>query len=540
MTIIPRPQSFEIGSGVLKLNREAHITCQGEGALDVGQLLAEYLRPATGFAFPVAEARETGTIHLEAAEIARPDEVGFVDESYSVTVNESGVCLKANNATGLARAIQCLRQLFPAAIMADTVQEVEWVLPQMEIGDTPKFRWRGQHLDVCRHFFSVEEVCGFIDLLALHRLNICHLHLTDDQGWRIEIKKFPRLTEIGSIRESTLIGHESSRPRRYDKTPYGGYYSQEDIGKIVAFAGRRHITLVPEIDMPGHMVAAITAYPELGNFRTETRVRCHWGISQNVLNVDDGTVDFMKDVLDEVMELFPGRFIHIGGDEAPKFEWSESERAQERMAELGLKSEDGLQSWFIKQMDTHIADAGRLLIGWDEILEGGLAEGAAVMSWRGEKGGIEAAQQGHNVVMATCGSLYFDHYQAEPGEAEPLAIGGMTPLESVYAYDPIPEAMPKEKHHHVLGGQGQLWSEYMATMDQVEYMGFPRICALSEVLWLEAERKDYPNFLKRLKVHRDRLDMLQVNAHPGHEGKGSYGFSDTNLPAEMDRSKETQ
>ncbi|MCP4423591.1 MAG: beta-N-acetylhexosaminidase [Chloroflexi bacterium] len=514
ISIIPRPNSFVIGKGSLYLNKESTIVCCGEGALDVGQLLAEYLRPATGFAFPITEGSNTGIIRLEAAGSARPDEAGFVDESYTLTVNESAVFLKAKNAAGLARGIQCLRQLLPAAIMADTIQEVNWVLPEVEIEDAPRFRWRGQHLDVSRHFFSAEEVCKFIDLLALHRLNICHLHLTDDQGWRIEIKKYPRLTEIGSKRESTLIGHEAVRPRRYDKTPYGGYYSQEDIKKISAFASRRHIALVPEIDMPGHMAAAITAYPKLGNFKTETRVRCHWGISQNVLNVEDATVEFMKDVLAEVMALFPGRFIHVGGDEAPKFEWSESERAQERMAELDLKNEDELQSWFIRQMDSYISAAGRRLIGWDEIMEGGLAKGAAVMSWRGEKGGIEAVSQGHDVVMAPYQRVYFDYYQCDPKENEPLAIGGMTPLESVYAYDPIPEEISEKNRHHVLGGQGQLWTEYMPTMDHVEYMGFPRICALSEALWIEAECKEYSDFLKRLKSHRERLGFLGVNAHP--------------------------
>ena len=514
ISIIPRPKYLRLGNGRFTFTHESTIACSGEGALAVGHLLAEYLRPATGFAFPVTEGAANGTIRLEAAGTATPDEAGFVDERYTLTVNEAGVFLKAQNATGLARGIQTLRQLLPAAIMADAVQEVEWVLPAVEIEDAPRFRWRGQHLDVSRHFFSVEEVCKFIDLLALHRLSICHLHLTDDQGWRIEIKKYPRLTEIGSRRESTLIGHESDRPRRYDKTPYGGFYSQEEIQKIVAFANRRHITLVPEIDMPGHMVAAITAYPELGNFKTETRVRCHWGISQNVLNVEESTIAFMKDVLAEVMTLFPGRFIHVGGDEAPKFEWSESERAQARMAELGLRNEEELQSWFIRQMDSYISAAGRRLIGWDEILEGGLAAGAAVMSWRGEEGGIEAASHGHDVVMAPNQRVYFDHYQSEPTANEPLAIGGLTTLASVYAYDPMPEALSEKHRQHVLGGQGQIWTEYMPTMDHVEYMGFPRICALAEVLWLEEARKDYADFRQRLQSHRERLNYLGVNAHP--------------------------
>jgi hexosaminidase len=515
MMIIPRPQSITAGNGVLQLSVETNITCCGEGALAVGELLAEYLRPATGFAFPVTEGSDAGTIRLEVTGTAKSDAAGFVDESYRLRVSDSDVSLQAQNATGLARGMQTLRQLFPPAVMSQEVQGIEWALPAVDIEDAPRFRWRGQHLDVCRYFFSVEEVCKFIDLLALHRLNICHLHLTEDQGWRIEIKKYPRLTEIGSVRESTVVGHQSKRPRRYDGKPYGGFYTQDDIRTIVEFAERRHITLVPEIDMPGHMVAAITAYPELGNFKAEHRVRCHWGISQSVLNVEESTVSFMKDVLTEVMDLFPGRFIHIGGDEAPKFEWSESERAQARMAELGLKSENELQSWFLRQMAAHIEGAGRRLIGWDEILEGGLAEGATVMSWRGEKGGVAAANQGHDVVMAPQQNVYFDYYQAEPKEEEPLAIGGYTSLEKVYGYEPIPEAMPEEQSSHVLGSQGQLWTEYMPTMTQVEYMGFPRICALAEVLWLDAAEKDCDDFLERLKLHRQRLSVLGVNAYPG-------------------------
>ncbi|MDF3128307.1 beta-N-acetylhexosaminidase [Kiritimatiellaeota bacterium B1221] len=511
--MIPRPKSVITFEGKLKLKPDTAITCAGEGAFAVGELLAEYLRPASGFEFPVSKTKAPGTIHLEAAGVAKTDDAGFADEYYTLCVSASGVHLQAKNATGLARGIQCLRQLFPTAIMAPSLQKNDWILPFVEIEDVPRFRWRGQHLDVGRHFFSVEEVCKFIELLALHRLNIFHFHLTEDQGWRIEIKKYPKLTEIGSKRDCTLIGHDNTRPRRYDHTPYGGYYTQEDIKTIVAFASRRHITIVPEIDMPGHMAAAITAYPELGNFDFKTRVRCHWGISQNVLNVEDSTVNFMKDVLTEVMALFPGRFIHVGGDEALKHEWSESERAQNKMYELGLKSEEELQSWFIRQMDAHIGDAGRRLIGWDEILEGGLAEGAAVMSWQGEEGGTQAAALGHDVVMAPIEILYFNHYQAEPKEAEPLASRGMTPVDAVYAYEPIPEEIAEENHHHVMGAQGELWSEYIPVFSHVEYMGFPRICALSEVLWLEKDQKDYPDFLKRLKVHRERLDYLNVNAH---------------------------
>lgn len=513
VNIIPLPQEFSFASGKFAFQRDANISWSGPGAEEVAILLAEYLRPATAFAWPVLAGTD-GVLHLQADGVGAPDPAGFVDETYALCIDAKGCRIRAANATGLARGIQTLRQLFPVEIFDSNIHSIEWCLPQVRIQDTPRFRWRGQHLDVCRHFFSVTEVCRFIDLLALHRLNMCHLHLTEDQGWRIEIKQYPRLTEVGSRRECSLIGHYSERPRRYDNTPYGGYYTQDDIRQIVAFAARRHVTLVPEIDMPGHMVAAISAYPELGNFKRETEVRCHWGISQQVLNVETATVTFMKNVLSEVMELFPGKFIHIGGDEAPKTEWSESRRAQARMAELGLQNENELQSWFIRQMDAHITAAGRRTIGWDEILEGGLAAGAAVMSWRGDKGGLSAAAAGHDVVMANQQYFYFDYYQAEPVTREPLAIGGMLPIEKVYACDPIPAGMPPDQHAYVLGAQGQLWTEYMKTMDIVEYMGFPRICALAEVLWLNPDKKNYEAFLQRLCAHRKRLADLKVNAHP--------------------------
>ncbi len=511
--IIPFPQSLVSRPGTLTLSASSTITWRGAGADAVAELLAEYLRPATGFPWPVTSGTG-GTIQLTTTAAALPDAAGFVDESYKIVVGPSDACLTAPTDTGLARAIQTLRQLFPADIFASNMRSVPWTLPALEIEDAPRFRWRGQHLDVARHFFCLDDVLRFIDLLALHRLNICHLHLTDDQGWRIEIKKYPKLTEVGSYRESTLIGHETARPRRYDNSRYGSFFTQDQVRQIVDFAARRHIIVLPEIDMPGHMVAAVTAYPSLGNFKTQTRVRCHWAISQNVLNVEDSTVTFMKDVLDEVMSLFPGRFIHVGGDEAPRFEWSESQRAQTRMAELGLKNEDQLQSWFISQMNTHITSAGRRLIGWDEILEGGLAHGATVMSWRGEAGGITAAKLGHDVVMAPFERVYFDHYQTYMIDEEPLAFGGMNPTDRVYAYEPIPADLPPELTHHVLGGQGQLWSEYIPTRSHLDYMGFPRICALSEVLWLSAPKKNYTDFLNRLTMHRLRLAALGVNAHP--------------------------
>lgn len=513
--IIPQPQSITPGEGEWTLTPAMSIGARGPGAREVAELLADYLRAATGFALPVT-GQDGEAIVLHADAPVSHDEAGFAAEDYRLSVRpDRGVRIGATCATGLARGIQTLRQLLPPECLDRQPRSgVKWTAPAVDIEDYPRFRWRGQHLDVCRYFFSVDDVCNFIDRLALHRLNVCHLHLTEDQGWRVEIKRYPRLTEVGAWREETLVGHNRERPRRYDGKRYGGFFSQEDLRLIVAFAARRHIIVVPEIDMPGHMVAAVASYPELGNLSVPPRVRCHWGISQSVLNVEEETVTFMRNVLDEVMDIFPGRFIHIGGDEAPKVEWSESRRAQERMAELGLHSENELQSWFIRQVGAHVVAAGRRIIGWDEIMEGGLAEGAAVMSWRGEESGVTAAALGHDVVMAQSKWVYFDYYQSEPVAEEPLAIGGMTPTDRVYAYEPVPGNMKPEHRRHVLGCQGQLWTEYIPDVPKLDYMGFPRICALSEVLWLDSARKSYAGFLERLKQHRRRLAVMGVNAHP--------------------------
>jgi hexosaminidase len=513
--LLPLPSTLQLLSGSTGFGPDARIAWRGPQARDCAELLAEYLRPATGFAWTVVPAsKQSEAVTLLQTDDPQPDAAGFLPESYTLEAADGAVRVEAPSGAGLARGIQTLRQLLPAAVYADTKQDADWSLPACRIEDAPRFRWRGLHLDVSRHFFCVEDVCRFIELLAQHRLNVCHLHLTDDQGWRVEIRRYPRLTEIGARRACTLVGHESARPRRYDGTPYGGFYTQDDLRRIVAFAARRHVTIVPEIDMPGHMVAAIAAYPELGNFDARLEPRRHWGISQSVLNVEDSTVAFMRNVLEELLDIFPSRFIHVGGDEAPKREWSESARAQELMAARGLRNEDELQSWFIRQMDGFLSEHGRRLIGWDEILEGGLAEGAAVMSWRGEDGGIAAAREGHDVVMAPQHSVYFDYYQDEPKREEPLAIGGMTTLAKVYAYPPIPGALQAEHRHHVLGAQGQLWTEYIADRDKLDYMAYPRACALAEVVWTDAGQLQYSNFLERLAVHRARLAVQHVATHP--------------------------
>ena len=461
------------------------------------------MSPATGYSFN----GNGNTIELN---LKGSKKLG--SEGYTLQVTSDKITLSAATPAGLFYAIQTLRQLLPTEIFSQKkIRNVDWKIPCVTITDYPRFGWRGAMLDVSRHFMPLEFVKKLLDVLALHKLNVFHWHLSDDQGWRIEIKKYPKLTKIGAWRKSTPIGHAFSRPRRYKDERYGGFYTQEEIKEVVEYARQRHITIVPEIDMPGHMQAAISAYPELGTTTAKLETYCHWGISQSILNVEDNTVKFMQNVLAEVMNLFPGKFIHVGGDEALKHEWSESRRVQDRMLELGLKSEEELQSWFIGQMDKFISSKGRRMIGWDEILEGGLASGASVMSWRGIQGGIEAAKHGHDVVMAPTTHTYLDYYQSKNTKKEPLSIGGHLPLEKVYSFEPVPSELSKSKAKHILGAQAQLWTEYVATPEHAEYMYFPRLCALAELAWTPAKDKHYLGFTKRLKVHVERLKKLGVN-----------------------------
>jgi hexosaminidase len=418
---------------------------------------------------------------------------------------------------GIFYGMQSLRQLLPPAIFREAlVDGVSWTIPAVSIEDYPRFTWRGAHLDVCRHFMPKEFVKKYIDLLALHKINSFHWHLTEDQGWRIQIRKYPRLTEVAAWRNETLVGRYENDPRKrvFDGQRHGGYYTQDDIREIVAYARARFINVVPEIEMPGHAQAAIAAYPELGNTGARLAVMTIWGVSENILNPEERTIAFMQDVLSEVLELFPGPFIHIGGDEAVKIQWKTSPRAQARMRELGLRDEEELQSWFIHRMDEFLTARGRRLVGWDEILEGGLAPNATVMSWRGISGGVTAARAGHDVVMAPGSHTYFDHYQSENRAGEPLAIGGFTPIEKVYAFDPMPDSLEPQFRRHILGAQAQVWTEYIKTPKQVEYMAFPRMSALAEALWTPVERKDYADFSGRILPHLERLRILDVNFRP--------------------------
>ena len=406
-------------------------------------------------------------------------------------------------------------------------------IPCLELQDEPQFKYRGMHLDVGRHFFSVDFIKKYIDLMARLKMNTFHWHLTEDQGWRIEIKKYPKLQEIAAFRNETLVGHYNNQPHQFDGKKYGGFYTQEQIKEVVAYANTRQVTIIPEIEMPGHSQAAIAAYPALGCTGEQAEVATKWGVFDEVYCPKESTFKFLEDVIDEVLTLFPGKYIHIGGDEAPKTNWKKCAHCQRLIKEKGLKDEHGLQSYFIARMEKYINSKGKQIIGWDEILEGGLAPNATVMSWRGTSGAIEAAKEGHDVILTPGSHCYFDHYQSED-ENEPLAIGGFLPLEKVYHFNPIPEELTEEESKYVLGAQGNVWTEYMKSEKQVEYMAFPRAIALSEVVWSSPEHKNYSDFINRLEQYQKRLDQLDVNyANHMYSVKGELKNTEGNVTYQL-------
>ncbi len=511
VALIPQPVKIKLETGFFRFNPDTRIESQSK-ILDMADQLSTILSPAMGF---YLKTGETGNqTDNKVVLVLQPGLLSSLGpEGYQLKITSSRVIIEAPEKAGVFYGMMTLCQLLPVEIYRDApVGPIEWCVPCLKIEDYPRFSWRGMHLDVGRYFMPKEFVKKYIDLIALHKMNVFHWHLTEDQGWRIEIKKYPKLTEVGAWRNETVVGH-AARSKQYDGKPHGGFYTQDDIREIVAYAAERFVTIVPEIEMPGHCQAALAAYPELGNTGEQLSVHTTWGVNYNVFNVDESTISFLQDVLTEVLELFPGKFIHIGGDEVPKKQWQENPKAQARMKELGLNDEHELQSWFIKRMDTFLAERGRRLIGWDEILEGGLAPGATVMSWRGENGGIAAARSGHDVVMAPNSYTYFDHYQADP-KNEPLAIGGFLPLKKVYNYEPVPAALTEDEAGHVLGAQAQIWTEYIPNPKQAEYMALPRMCALAEVVWSPVQQRDYASFTQRLELHVKRLDGLDVNYHP--------------------------
>jgi len=507
INILPAPVNMEHHKGVFTLNAQTRILFpQGNAEAEkTATYLASVLRPATGYPLPVsADASAANVLSLTV------EDIGLGDEGYRLNVSKEGITIAAATSAGLFNGIQTLRQLFPAAIFsAAKVDGQSWTAPAVTIEDYPRFAWRGMMLDTARHFLPKEFIKKFIDTIALHKMNHLHLHLTDDQGWRIEIKKYPKLTEVGAWRKETLVGHSSAKAETYDGKPHGGFYTQDDLRELVAYAAERHITILPEIEMPGHAQAAIASYPELGNLNEPLPVHTSWGVNKNIFNVEEKTILFLQDVLAEVVEIFPGAYIHIGGDEAVKDQWKASEAVQKRMKELGIADEAKMQSYFIARMNEFLKSKGRKLIGWDEILEGGLGKDATVMAWRGLDKAVEAAKAGNDVVMAPTAFTYLDYYQGKKQE-EPLAIGGNLPLSKVYSFDPMSIELEPEALKHVLGTQGQLWGEYIATPEHAEYMAFPRACALAEAAWTPQAQRKYEDFFSRLKEHVARLDQLGV------------------------------
>lgn len=421
---------------------------------------------------------------------------------YSISISDF-IFISYSNDQALYYAMQSLVQLI------QTEDEIKYI-PKAFVQDYPKFDWRGLHLDVSRHFFSVEEIKKYLDLMALYKFNTFHWHLTDDQGWRIEIKAYPELTKAGAYRDSTLIGHYTSIPRQYDKSRYGGFYTQDEIKDIVAYAQERYIEIVPEIEMPGHSRAALAAYPEFSCSGIQNSVPGIWGVFEDIYCSKEESFEFLTAILDEVVNLFPGKYIHIGGDEVPKSRWKTCTKCQNVIQNKGLANEHELQSYFISRIEKHLNKKGKKIIGWDEILEGGLSPNAAVMSWRGFEGGIAAAKKGHYVVMTPGSHCYFDHYQGKSNE-EPLAIGGYTPLEKVYLFNPIPHELDAAQASFILGGQANLWTEYISDFKQLEYMAYPRAIALSQALWCN-EKPEYEDFCKVLyDSHYKNLALLDVN-----------------------------
>ncbi|MYV89806.1 beta-N-acetylhexosaminidase [Streptomyces sp. SID1034] len=497
------------------------------GTEPLAALLRGTIGAATGLALPEGGGDGEGDGNTDRIVLRLDPDLPGGPEAYRLSTDRTlqNVAALVEGATpaGVFRGMQTLRQLLgPEAFRrAPVAAGRDWTLPGVTIEDSPRFGWRGLMLDVARHFMPKDGVLRYLDLIAAHKLNVFHFHLTDDQGWRIEIKRYPRLTEVGAWRSRTKWGHRASP--LWDEKPHGGYYTQDDIREIVAYAAERHIRVVPEIDLPGHSQAAIAAYPELGNTdvidTASLSVWDTWGVNPNVLAPTDNTLRFYEGVLEEVLDLFPedvSPFIHIGGDECPKEQWQKSDVAQDRIRELGLGGENELQSWIIRHFDTWLSARGRRLIGWDEILEGGLAPGAAVSSWRGYGAGIAAAEAGHDVVMCPEQYVYLDHRQA-PGADEPVPIGFVRTLEDVYRFEPVPPQLGPEAAAHVLGTQANAWTEVMENQSRVDYQVFPRLAAFAEVAWsalpAPAER-DFADFERRMAAHYKRLDALGVDYRP--------------------------
>ena len=517
VNIIPRPAEITVQQGMeaFVITPRTVLVVEQPALQPSADFFNNYLKEIYGFSLKTSKKASSSNIVLSASKINN-----MVTGAYEMVTGKESIIIKGNDEAGVFYGMQTLLQLLP-------VQKTNSLnIPAVQIKDAPRYQYRGMHLDVSRHFFPVEFVKKYIDYLALHKMNYFHWHLTDDQGWRIEIKKYPRLTSVGGFRNGTIIDHFPGTGN--DNKQYGGFYTQEQIKEVVQYATRRYITVIPEIEMPGHASAAIAAYPSLscfpdsptvfpktvgatGGYQGVKKVQETWGVFPDVFCAgSDSTFLFLQTVLDEVLPLFPSKYIHIGGDECPKENWKKCARCQQRMKEHQLKDEHELQSYFVRRIEKYMNSKGRTIIGWDEILEGGLAPNAAVMSWRGEKGGIEAAKQKHEVIMTPNSHLYFDHYQGK-SSVEPLAIGGYTTLEKVYSYNPTPKQLSAEEGQFIKGVQANLWTEYIPTTEQVQYMIMPRMAALSEVAWTQPEQKNWDDFKQRMEQQYLRYNSIGVN-----------------------------
>ena len=493
--IIPRPISVISRSGTLAIH--------GAFQVDLPRDASAELRAATDrFSLRVTNDLGLTQANGPVLRLVRDQRASDHAEGYRLRVDGTRVEIAAPHDAGLFYGLQTLRQLLPITGNGNVS------LSAVEVRDAPRFSYRGMHLDVSRHFMPLEFVKKYIDLMAMYKMNTFHWHLTEDQGWRLQINRYPLLTEVGSCRKETMVAKQFN-PYVGDGIRHCGFYTQEQAREIVQYAAERFITVIPEIEMPGHSLAALAAYPSLACTAGPFEVATRWGVFDDVYCPTEETFTFLENVLDEVTRIFPSRYIHIGGDEVPKKRWKESQYAQSLMQREGLKDEHELQSYFIRRIEKVLNARGRRLIGWDEILEGGLAPDATVMSWRGTEGGIAAARQKHDVIMTPGSHLYFDHYQAEPA-GEPLAIGGFSPIEKVYSFEPVPAELTEMEARHILGAQANVWTEYIKTPDHVEYMVFPRMLALSEVVWSPKERRSFEDFAVRLRQELPRLDRLGV------------------------------
>jgi len=499
--VIPKPNRIEVKSGEFSLTQNTMVILpdDDENLQVVAEQLSSRLRAVTGYPFEIVRRSKTSG-HTIVLTINSQEE-GLGNEGYELNVTKRSVSIKGRTPAGVFYGVQSFYQLLPPEVEKDTLgPSAKWSVPCVTIEDKPRFRWRGMHLDVGRHFFSKDFVKKYIDVLASYKMNTFHWHLTEDQGWRIEVKKYPRLTQIGSQRKETMG----------DCKPHGGFYTQDEIREIVKYAGERFITIVPEIEMPGHCLAALASYPELSCSGGPFNVGTEWGVINDVYCAgNEKTFEFLENVIDEVSALFPGQFFHVGGDECPKIRWSNCVRCQNRIKAEGLKDEHELQSYFIKRIEKILNKRGKRLLGWDEILEGGLAPNATVMSWRGMEGGIEAAKSGHDVVMTPTSHCYFDYFQGVAGE--PRTIGGFLPIDTVYSFEPIPADLTAEEARRILGAQGNVWTEWMPDSRQVEFMVLPRLCAMSEVLWTQKSKRDVQDFVRRLENHYDRFVARDLN-----------------------------